>query len=654
MSFVPRVEKLGSARQPFRPHKVRSSQPPVEAGTAAAALELSGELLSRATVPPEIARRAFDRFRERAGAAAAVFWTITGPRAKVALRAGPGSTDEVPSVIALSEAVLVERLRRRRTIICRAGELSGVEALVPDGVRSFAAFAAPDDEDVTGVLVVGWHTSEPPCDDDAIAHLRLAAAALTRTVAKRPDDRARLADSILGSIAHRLVVVDRDGMILWANAAWNTAASQGHAVEPVQADESYFEWCGRAIVDGSADLGALREGVARVARREAPLYEATLRLSAAGREEWLLLNATPLRHASDGAVVAHIGMTPEKAGDRASRLSERGFYDLIDALPMPVWIHGRDGRVIHGNARWRHVANLRADGDSGRWTDLFHPTDRARVIAAFQADGGGQRDGVDARIRTADGTYRWSICGGAPFAGVDGHRDAFIGYSCDGGVLRHGESAQTDMPSRLAVAQEEERIRIARELHDDLGQQAAVLASQISALTRSRQLRTPRLRCVLADANRNVQELAASIHDLSHQLHPPKLKLLGLVRTLGALCRDVSKQTRIRVRFRASEVPADVPERIALCIYRVTQEAVQNAVKHSGAREIGVELTGEAGALTLDIVDRGRGFDPSALGTGLGLLSMRERVELNGGRFEIASTPGDGTRIEAMLPLPVS
>ncbi len=247
--------------------------------------------------------------------------------------------------------------------------------------------------------------------------------------------------------------------------------------------------------------------------------------------------------------------------------------------------------------------------------------------------------------------YKWSVCVGAPNLAIDGSLQDYVGLCWDISAQRRAESSLRETASKLLAAQEAERSHIGRELHDDLGQRVALLAAKLVTLAR-----LPRtamaLRAGLEDAQLNVQELAVAVHNLSHQLHPAKLRLLGLVNTLDALCRDVSTQNSLQVRFRAEGVPRDVPERIALCVFRVAQEALQNAVKHSAAREIDVSLIGTASQLTLRVNDTGRGFDPLAsVAVGIGLLTMRERVELSGGQLTIRAADARGTTIEAILPL---
>jgi PAS domain S-box-containing protein len=221
--------------------------------------------------------------------------------------------------------------------------------------------------------------------------------------------------------------------------------------------------------------------------------------------------------------------------------------------------------------------------------------------------------------------------------------------------LQQTNARNHDLAGRLIAAQEVERRRVARELHDDLSQKLALLSIDAEQLlARGKAGREAALLRVREIFDR-VSEIASDIHRLSHDLHPTKLGAIGLVKSLEALCRDASLQHRIAVDFMHGEVPMGVNADVSLCLYRVTQEALHNVTKHSGARCAMVRLTFEADTLTLQIADHGSGFimrDPERMG--LGLVSMRERVRLVGGDFAIHTAPGQGTRIGVRVPLSVA
>ena len=208
-----------------------------------------------------------------------------------------------------------------------------------------------------------------------------------------------------------------------------------------------------------------------------------------------------------------------------------------------------------------------------------------------------------------------------------------------------------DLGGRLLNAQETERARIARELHDDISQQMALLEIDLELLGRNAQGGAAGL---AGEALNRAQSVARSVHDLSHRLHPAKLRLIGLVAALQGLQREMSSSA-IAIAFTHDNIPATLPPDLTVCVFRVVQEALQNALKYSSARHVSVNMSGGANELALTIADDGQGFDvSSAWGKGLGLISMTERLEAIGGTFEIRSQPGTGTRLELRVPLRIA
>jgi len=216
--------------------------------------------------------------------------------------------------------------------------------------------------------------------------------------------------------------------------------------------------------------------------------------------------------------------------------------------------------------------------------------------------------------------------------------------------LRASYERIRDVGSRLLNAQDTERSRIARELHDDISQQVALLTADLELLTGTVQTGSEEL---VNEAMNRAQGIAKSVHDLSHRLHPAKLRLIGLVPALHSLHRELSRPD-LAIAFTHGNVPSTVLPDVTLCLFRVVQEALQNAIKYSKAHEISVHLHGGPEGLALAIVDDGVGFDVNtASGKGLGLISMEERLEAIGGTLKIRSKPGAGTRLEATVPLHV-
>ena len=216
-------------------------------------------------------------------------------------------------------------------------------------------------------------------------------------------------------------------------------------------------------------------------------------------------------------------------------------------------------------------------------------------------------------------------------------------------------AADDSLATQVLVAQEAERRRFSREMHDDLAQKVALLEFQIDAM-----------KCKFSQSGRAIDELeclrgsvaalAEDLHRICHRLHPLILDNLGLVAGVEFLCNEHSRMSGIDPEFVCETVPNGVPSNVALCLYRVVQEALNNVHKHASAKQVAVTLRGRAKGIQASVTDSGRGFEVSYGGPkpGLGLIFMCERVNLLGGRSWIRSAPGRGTRIEAFVPLVAS
>jgi signal transduction histidine kinase len=199
-------------------------------------------------------------------------------------------------------------------------------------------------------------------------------------------------------------------------------------------------------------------------------------------------------------------------------------------------------------------------------------------------------------------------------------------------------------------AQDNERARIARELHDSVGQKIALLQMALGQIAGAMAADEHRAR--LLEVRAQVADVARELHDISYELHPLRLRLLGLPKTLAALCREITQESAIDVTFSGDESVAAFGAHESLCLYRIAQEALHNAVKHSGAARASVQLVRRGDTVLLIVSDSGRGFDVSRPGEGLGLTSMRQRAQFVHGTFDVQSARGRGTRICATVPLP--
>jgi PAS domain S-box-containing protein len=215
---------------------------------------------------------------------------------------------------------------------------------------------------------------------------------------------------------------------------------------------------------------------------------------------------------------------------------------------------------------------------------------------------------------------------------------------------KRAEEAVRVLAGKLLTAQEAERCRVAREMHDDLTQRIAVLAIEAGKLEQAAD-GAESLSGKLREMKDQLIRLSQDVHALSRQLHPSILDDLGLVDALRSECVSFSQREGISIRYTPQDIPAEVPKEVALCLYRIAQEALRNIAKHSRAREARIALTATDDSILLSIEDPGVGFNSSQLrGLGLGLASMEERARLIGGELTIRSEPGKGTLVEVFAP----
>jgi signal transduction histidine kinase len=218
------------------------------------------------------------------------------------------------------------------------------------------------------------------------------------------------------------------------------------------------------------------------------------------------------------------------------------------------------------------------------------------------------------------------------------------------------EESLEGFSGRLIAAQEEERERIARELHDDFSQRLALQGIGLSRLWKKRPESEEEQRALVRELWIRNQEISSDVHRLSHQLHSSKLQHVGLGPALMGLCEEISEKYGIQIECADRDVVSQIPKDVALCLFRVAQEALSNVVKHSQAKQAQVEIYSVNNEICLRIVDAGLGFDAGLekADIGIGLVGMRERLRLVGGRLRIQSAPTLGTEILAQVPVSIS
>lgn len=213
---------------------------------------------------------------------------------------------------------------------------------------------------------------------------------------------------------------------------------------------------------------------------------------------------------------------------------------------------------------------------------------------------------------------------------------------------RRTQESLRSMSGNLVKAQEQERHRIARELHDNLGQELALVEITLDRLIDKSD---PSLKPELTDLSSRVSAISGTTREISHGLYPAALEYLGLQKSLARLCDDVKHGKDLSVDLTIGKLPDRIQPEISICLYRVAQETLHNIITHSHARNVQVELTSRHGRILLMIIDDGVGFDVNNEKAGMGLVSMRERIRAIGGSIHISSFQKAGTLIEVRVPL---
>jgi len=341
--------------------------------------------------------------------------------------------------------------------------------------------------------------------------------------------------------------------------------------------------------------------------------------------------------------------------ERSLTESERLFQLVANTAPVMIWMSGVDKLCNYFNQPWLEFTGRSLEAELGNgWSEGVHPDDLQQCLETYTREFDRRVPfRMTYRLRRHDDEYRWILDQGVPRFDWNGEFAGFIGSCIDVTEQKHAEDALTWMNQRLLEVQEEERSWLARELHDDINQRIGLLALNLESLKNDLAPEQIVLRQRIAEEGERVSRLATDIQGLSHRLHSSKLRLLGLEAAAHGFCRELQARENVQIDVRSEQFPEKLPEDVALCLFRVLQEALQNAVRHSRSKKFQVALVGSSTQIKLTVRDWGAGFrfDDTSTDRGLGLTSMHERLKLVGGRLSIESTVGVGTTVGATVPL---
>ncbi len=331
--------------------------------------------------------------------------------------------------------------------------------------------------------------------------------------------------------------------------------------------------------------------------------------------------------------------------------NEERFRSLVDVAPVMLWMSGADARCTFFSKPWLDFVGLSFEDQSEQdWIARVHPEDRERCVnkylSAFKSR---ESFSLEYRLQRHDGVHRWVVHNGVPRYAGDGAFLGYVGSRVDFTERREVEEHLRVVNGQLMNVQEIERSLIGYELHDHLAQKLCAISMNLNRL--SRECRDSALANDLDELQQQLRDVSGNVVRLSHQLRPATVEGLGLPASLRNLCHRVGDDKRTVLFVQNEDLPV-LPEDVSRPLYRIAQESLQNAVTHSGATCIHVELSASATTVRLSVRDNGCGFVVACnTKPGLGLSGMSERMRKSGGVFSIVSNPGEGTAITATMPL---
>ena len=341
--------------------------------------------------------------------------------------------------------------------------------------------------------------------------------------------------------------------------------------------------------------------------------------------------------------------------DHAAMQARLRLAAIVESSDDAIISKDLTGIITAWNIGAERLYGYSADEVIGKSISLLLPPDRADEVAKImrRIRSGEAVKRLESVRQRKDGTRVEVSLNISPIRDSEGQIVGASTIAHDISERKLAEEAVADMRRKLLEAQEQERARIARELHDDINQRLSLLLVEIQRLKEANPITYGELRSRMDELGERTSEISDVVQSLSHELHSSKMEYFGLVSAMKGFCREFGDNHKVEVAFDSEGMPATVPQETSLCLFRVMQEGLQNALKHSGVRFFEVKLTGSPTEIHLTVRDSGVGFDPElAKDTdGLGLISMQERVRLVKGTISITSRPQSGTEISIRIPI---
>ena len=467
-----------------------------------------------------------------------------------------------------------------------------------------------------------------------------------------PDDLLRV---IIDACVSNVAVLDESGAMIYANKAWSLLEQDSYSGRVEDNHSTYFAACRRHTESDSEEETnvTLADDLQTILVGGQKEFHHQYRVDSPGLQRPFVVHAARLNLPGS---IFRVLITREDVPyvQEDFRDSKERLIELLGTNILAWEGEVEDQRFTYVSKEAVKMLGypIASWYEPNFLASHLHAGDLPWVLAAYRKQTRiSEHFDLTFRMWASDGRLVWVqnlVSVSAPQEGVT----KLHGYMIDVSERKQSEEALKDLGGRLIAAQEEERRRVARELHDDFNQRLAVMSVELEQVKQKIQ-KPLDLRRSIERLQTQAQEIAAEIHRLSYRLHPSKLDHLGLAAAVNSLCTELTQSGKLETEFVQTGFPCSLDNDITLCVFRIAQEALRNCVKHSGAKSARVMLTRTRTAVRLVVCDNGCGFNTktTSLEKGLGFISMKERLNLLGGELKVNSKPWRGTRIEVSVPL---
>jgi PAS domain S-box-containing protein len=466
---------------------------------------------------------------------------------------------------------------------------------------------------------------------------------------------ANLLAAIVDSSDDAIISKDLDGVI----TSWNKSAERIFGYTPEEAIGQHI-----SLIIPPERHAEESDILARLRRGERIDHFHTVRRRKDGSLLEVSLTISPVRDLSGrvmGASKVARDITAQKEAERALRESEQRFRVITDASPIMVWLSGKDKLCYYFNKGWLDFVGRTLEQESGNgWAENVHPEDFDRCLQIYVSNFDARRPfEMEYRMRHHTGQYRWILDRGVPRYAPDGTFEGYVGGCLD--IQAQKEAAEKvriaeDM-TRVMKAQDEERRRIARELHDSAGQTLTVIGMSLGQLVHQVAAISPELASEGKKIEAMVQQLHGEIRTTSYLLHPPLLDESGLALALSWYVEGLAERSHIAITLDVADNVGRLPNDLELGIFRLVQECLTNIHRHSGSKTALIRIARDKESVRTEVQDHGNGISPERLleiqshGPGVGLRGIRERVRQFHGEMKIESNRS-GTSVIVRIPVP--